>query len=92
MYITIVLLEIFFYDQSKDKDQRKIAESQADLFGGFYGQIAGYNVLPYAEETLRKIYQVYDIPVESDHLILRERVTIINSNISQAETLKEFLN
>ena len=81
----------FFYDQSKDKDQRKIAESQADLFGGFYGQIAGYNVLPYAEETLRKIYEVYDIPIESDlYPDLEERVTIINSNLSQAETLKEF--
>ena len=83
----------FFYDQSKDKDQRKIAESQADLFGGFYGQIAGYNVLPYAEETLRKVYDEYNISVESDlYPDLEERVAIINSNISQAENLKEFFD
>ena len=83
----------FFYDQSKDKDQRKIAESQADLFGGFYGQIAGYNVLPYAEETLRKVYDEYNISVESDlYPDLEERVAIINSNISQAENRKEFFD
>ena len=83
----------FFYDQSKDKDQRKIAESQADLFGGFYGQIAGYNVLPYAEETLRKVYDEYNIPIESDlYPDLEERVTIINSNIEKAESLNELFD
>ena len=33
-----------FIDQKAYKDQRKLAESQADLFGGFY-EIAGYRTL-----------------------------------------------
>ena len=35
----------FVEDSSYSLDQRKLSESQADLYAGFYGQIAGYNTL-----------------------------------------------
>ena len=78
----------FIDDKSFDKDQRKLAESQADLFGGFYGQIAGYNTLNYASETLSEIYKLYDIPHEiNGYPSLRERHEIIKSNQEKAKHL-----
>jgi len=43
-------------------DTLKIYESQADEFAGFYGHVAGYNVLGVAPEVLEKIYKEYDLP------------------------------
>ena len=83
----------YIYDQSRDKNQRKLAESQADLFGGFYGQISGYDVLSNAESSLIKIYEEYNIPKEIEgYPSLSERIEIINSNIENAETLEEFFH
>ena len=83
----------YIYDQSRDKNQRKLAESQADLFGGFYGQISGYDVLSNAESSLIKIYDEYNIPKEiKGYPSLSERIEIINSNIENAETLEEFFH
>ena len=83
----------YIYDQSRDKNQRKLAESQADLFGGFYGQISGYDVLSNAESSLIKIYEEYNIPKEIEgYPSLSERIEIINSNIESAETLEEFFH
>ena len=83
----------YIYDQSRDKNQRKLAESQADLFGGFYGQISGYDVLSNAESSLIKIYDEYNIPKEIEgYPSLSERIEIINSNIENAETLEEFFH
>ena len=83
----------YIYDQSRDKNQRKLAESQADLFGGFYGQISGYDVLSNAESSLKKIYEEYNIPKEiQGYPSLSERIEIINSNIDKAETLEEFFH
>ena len=54
----------FIDEKSSSKDQRKLAESQADLFGGFFGQIAGYNVLGFAKSTLSDVYTHYNLPHE----------------------------
>ena len=37
--------------------QRKLAETQADAFAGFFSLQAGYKSLNYAKEVLTKLYQ-----------------------------------
>ena len=79
----------FLDEKAYDKEQRKLAESQADLFGGFYGQVAGYNTLAHAEKTLAKIYEKYGIPkVIKGYPSLEERYQIIQSNKEKAENLR----
>ena len=41
----------FIEDKMYSRDQRKLAESEADLFAGFYGMVSGYNALANAKET-----------------------------------------
>ena len=70
------------------KKQRMMDESQADLFGGFFSQISGYNALLYAEETLDLIYEEYSLPKEiNGYPSLNERFDIINSNIKKSNDL-----
>ena len=80
-------------ENSVDTNQRKLAESQADLFGGFFGQIAGYNVLGYGQEVLSKIYEDYKIPSEiKGYPTLDERKQIIESKKEEADKLKVFFD
>jgi tetratricopeptide (TPR) repeat protein len=78
----------FINEKSSSKDQRKLAESQADLFGGFFGQIAGYNVLGYAKSTLSDVYTHYNLPHEiKGYPNFSERLEIIDSKINEANSL-----
>ena len=78
----------FINEKSSSKDQRKLAESQADLFGGFFGQIAGYNVLGYAKSTLSDVYTHYNLPHEiKGYPNFSERLEIIDSKINEAYSL-----
>lgn len=78
----------FIDEKSSSKDQRKLAESQADLFGGFFGQIAGYNVLGFAKSTLSDVYTHYNLPLEiKGYPNYSERLEIIDSKISEAKSL-----
>ena len=78
----------FIDEKAYSKEQRKIAESQADLFGGFYGQIAGYSVLDTAQETLKTLYNDYNIPEEiNGYPSLNERCQIIETNQEKATNL-----
>lgn len=78
----------FIDEKAYSKEQRKIAESQADLFGGFYGQIAGYSVLDSAQETLKMLYKDYNIPEEiKGYPSLNERCQIIETNQKKATNL-----
>ena len=80
-------------ENSVDTNQRKLAESQADLFGGFFGQIAGYNVLAYGQEVLTSIYEEYKIPKEiKGYPSLEERKQIIVSKKEEADKLKVFFD
>jgi hypothetical protein len=80
-------------ENSVDTNQRKLAESQADLFGGFFGQIAGYNVLGYGQEVLTLIYEEYKIPnVIKGYPSLEERKQIIVSKKEEADKLKVFFD
>lgn len=78
-----------FIDEKKySKEQRKLSESQADLYAGFYGQISGYNTLEYAEKTLNEIYDSYSLPNElPGYPSYDERIEIINSKIKIANQL-----
>ena len=63
---------------SSSYEQRKIAEIQADTFAGFFGQIAGYNVLSNAKSTLTQIYEDYNLPPEiNGYPSLNERIQIV---------------
>lgn len=67
------------------KKQRKLSESQADLYAGFYGMISGYNTLSHAKETLRSVYKAYNLPNEiSGYPTYSERLEIIDSKIDNA--------
>ena len=69
-------------------DQRKLAETSADLFGGFFGQTAGYNVLNFGSETLSEVYKLYNIPKEiKGYPSFDERLQIIESKKKQAKNL-----
>lgn len=70
------------------KKQRKLSESQADLYAGFYGMISGYNTLAHAKETLEAVYKAYGLPNEiSGYPTFSERLEIIDSKIVNASNL-----
>ena len=78
----------FINNAASTKDQRKISETQADLYAGFFGQIAGYNTLKHAKNTLNYVYELYSIPNEiSGYPSLDERKQIIETNVKAAEAL-----
>ena len=80
----------FIEDNSNSfsKTQRKLDESQADLFGGFFSQISGYDALLYGKETLKSIYEEYSIPKNlKGYPSLDERYDIVESNINKSNDL-----
>jgi len=80
----------FIEDNSNQysEKQRKLDESQADLFGGFFSQISGYQALSLGAETLKSIYKEYKVPEEMfGYPSLRERLDILESNISKSNNL-----
>lgn len=80
----------YIESHSTSYEQRKIAEIQADSFAGFFGQIAGYNVLGNAKSTLTQIYEDYDLPVEiNGYPSLKERIEIVESKIEEANNLSK---
>ena len=83
----------FVDNQASSYDQRKLAETSADLFGGFFGQIAGYNVLSYGKEGLEEIYNHYKLPREiKGYPSFDDRINIINSQIDEANKLTTLFN
>jgi tetratricopeptide (TPR) repeat protein len=80
----------FIEDNSNlfSKTQRKLDESQADLFGGFFSQISGYDALLYGKETLKSIYEEYSIPKNlKGYPSLDERLDIVDSNVKKSNDL-----
>jgi len=67
---------------------KKRDESQADLYAGFYGQIAGYNTLGFGEIALTEVYESYKLPKElNGYPSFDERIEILNSRIRKANDL-----
>ena len=78
----------FVEDSSYSLDQRKLSESQADLYAGFYGQIAGYNTLAHGADALTSIYDDYSLPKKlTGYPSFEERLAIIKSKTETAENL-----
>lgn len=74
-------------------EQRKLSEVQADLFGGFFGQISGYESLKNAVDVLSQVYKEYNLSSEiKGYPSLDERVSIISSNIENIEHLELLFN
>ena len=68
--------------------QKKLDESQADLFGGFFSQISGYQALSHGKETLISIYEEYSLPEKIvGYPSLDERINILESNILKSNNL-----
>lgn len=53
-------------------------ETQADLFSGFYGRIAGYDVVRVTPSVLESVYEAYKIPpgANGDYLSLADRKSV----------------
>lgn len=78
----------FLNDKFEGLEVRKIEETQADLFGGFFSQISGYNSLSIAPEVLNEIYVEYDLPHQlNGYPTLNERKLIINVNLEEIRKL-----
>lgn len=78
----------FVEDSSYSVNQRKLSESQADLYAGFYGQIAGYNTLAHGADALTSVYEEYSLPKElTGYPSFEERLTIIKTKTEIAENL-----
>ena len=78
----------FVEDSSYSLDQRKLSESQADLYAGFYGKIAGYNTLAHGADALTSIYEDYSLPNKlTGYPSFEERLSIIKSKTETAQNL-----
>ena len=78
----------FVEDSSYSLDQRKLSESQADLYAGFYGKIAGYNTLAHGADALTSIYKDYSLPNKlTGYPSFEERLAILESKTETAQNL-----
>ena len=78
----------FLNDKSGGLDERKIEETQADVFGGFFSQISGYTSLAIAPEILDELYTEYNLPKElKGYPSLEERKLIIEANTKKVKKL-----
>ena len=74
--------------KSYSYDEIKEAESQADIYAGFYAMITGYKPLEFAETTLNKVYESYNLPRDlKKYPSYEDRVTIINDKKKQVNEL-----
>ena len=72
----------------KSINNKKIEETQADLFGGFFSQISGYNSLPIAEDILKLIYENYNLPeIMEGYPSLTDRENIVKNNLEELNKL-----
>ena len=72
----------------KTVTNRKIEETQADLFGGFFSQISGYNSLQIAEKVLEVLYKNYKLPeIIEGYPSLTDRENIVKNNIEELNKL-----
>tara|TARA_B100001093_G_scaffold126525_1_gene119090 strand:+ start:344 stop:1807 length:1464 start_codon:yes stop_codon:yes gene_type:complete len=82
-----------FIIDGDNKKQKKIDETQADIFGGFFAKIAGYDALNFGEYCLREIYKEYEIPESiSGYPSLSERIEIIESNVDKTNQLSKIFD
>lgn len=67
---------------------RKTEEIQADLYGGFFSQIAGYNSLPIGQDVLKLLYKNYNLPEKIvGYPSLTDRENIVLNNLDELNKL-----
>jgi hypothetical protein len=72
----------------KTANIRKTEETQADLFGGFFSQISGYNSLQIAEDVLKLLYKNYNLPeIIEGYPSLTDRENIVKNNLEELNKL-----
>jgi len=75
-------------EEGRSVEQRKIQETQADYYAGFYAHIAGYNAFPIANQVLDIIYSSYNIDTNiKGYPSLYERKLIVNERREEHEDL-----
>ena len=78
---------------NKDSTKRLEMETQADLKGGFYSFLGGYDALNPAIRLLDTLYVVYKVPkAASGYPNLSERKSICETQINKLERLKSIFN
>ena len=78
---------------SRDSLKRLEMESQADLEGGFYTFLAGYNSLEIASELLDTLYKRYNLTKQSkNYPSLSERKKIVSKQIEKLNRLKNIFS
>jgi len=78
---------------SRDSLKRLEMESQADLKGGFYTFLAGYNSLEIASELLDTLYKRYNLPKQSkNYPSLSERKKIVSKQLEKLNRLKNIFS
>ena len=78
---------------SRDSLKRLEMESQADLDGGFYTFLAGYNSLEIASELLDTLYKRYNLPKQSkNYPSLSERKKIVSKQLEKLNRLKNIFS
>jgi hypothetical protein len=69
-------------------NSRKTEEIQADLYGGFFSQISGYNSLIIGQDVLKSLYKNYNLP---ENIIgypsLTDRENIVLNNLEELNKL-----
>ena len=74
-------------------EEIKEAESQADIYAGFYGQISGYKTLDFAKEVIRAVYEEYNLPKQlKKYPSFSERLKIIDDKYKQADDLSKIFD
>jgi hypothetical protein len=74
---------------SSDSLKQLEIETQADLFGGFYAHLAGYNSLSIAPALLKKIYKEYNLKENAKgYPTLFERQVIVKKQLDKLKELK----
>jgi hypothetical protein len=83
----------FINSKSSSYEQRELSEIQADIFGGFFGQISGYKTLSFAEDVLKHIYKTYNLSNDIDgYPSLKDRILIVDRNIEKVKNLELLFN
>ena len=74
-------------------EEIKEAESQADIYAGFYGQISGYKTLDFAKEVISAVYEEYNLPKQlKKYPSFSERLKIIDDKYKQADDLSKIFD
>ena len=74
-------------------EEIKEAESQADIYAGFYGQISGYKTLDFAKEVITAVYEGYNLPKElKKYPSFSERLKIVDDKYKQANDLTKIFD